>query len=71
MNAGGPEIPALFLCREQNRVLSRSYFMTSKSTPAEKGRSIKNLMKKIDKYLNSAIVLTFLFAVALVIRYAG
>ena len=31
----------------------------------QKGKS----MRKIDKYLNSAIILTFLFAVALVIRY--
>ena len=30
-----------------------------------------NLMRKIDKFLNSAIALAFLFAVALVIRYAG
>ncbi len=30
-----------------------------------------NLMRKIDKYLNSAIALTLLFAVALVIRYVN
>jgi len=29
------------------------------------------LMRKIDKYLNSAIALTHLFAVALVIRYVN
>lgn len=63
----GPPLFFLFLKPNLPELRFITEYSMEHRSDLQKGKS----MRKIDKYLNSAIILTFLFAVVLVLRYAN